>query len=61
MDLMQTINPNRQVSLEHDVFPVLIAKGLFGYNCPGSFIDIGVPDEYQRSQTFFSEQAKGKP
>lgn len=61
MDLVQTISPNRPVSLEREVFPELMTRGLFGYHCPGSFIDIGVPEEYQRSQIFFSKQQKGKP
>lgn len=61
MDLLQEISPDRQVSLERELFPAIMAKGLYGYHYTGSFIDIGVPEEYQRSQTFFSEQAKGKP
>lgn len=60
-DLVHKIDPDRQVSLEREVFPLLIAKGLFGYHCAGAFIDIGVPEEYQRSQIFFSELTKGKP
>ena len=61
VDLMQEISPDRQVSLEREVFPAIIAKGLYGYHCTGSFIDIGAPEEYQRSQIFFSERTKGKP
>lgn len=60
-DLVHKIAPDRQVSLEREVFPLLIAKGLFGYHCTGAFIDIGVPEEYQRSQIFFSKLTKGKP
>ena len=60
VDLVNTISPNRQVSLEYEVFPALMVKGLYGYHCPGLFIDIGIPEEYQRSQKLFSEQAKGK-
>ena len=60
VDLVHKIAPDRQVSLEREVFPLLLAKGLFGYHCAGSFIDIGVPEEYQRSQTFFPELTKGK-
>ena len=59
LDLVQTISPNRPVSLEREVFPELMTRGLFGYHCPGSFIDIGVPEEYQRSQMLFPEQTKG--
>lgn len=57
--LLQEIPPHRQVSLEREIFPALAAKGLYGYQCRGSFIDIGVPEEYQRSQLFFSEQTEG--
>jgi len=61
INLVREINPDRQVSLEREVFPKLIAKGLYGYHCQGSFIDIGIPEEYQRAQLFFSEQTEGKP
>ncbi len=50
----------RAVSLERDVIPNIIVDGLYGYQCSGSFIDIGIPDEYQRAQMFFSEGLKGK-
>jgi NDP-sugar pyrophosphorylase family protein len=58
-NLILGIRPDHQVSLEKEVFPSLIQKGLFGFHCSGSFIDIGIPEEYQRSQLFFSEQSKG--
>lgn len=61
VDFVQEIGPNREVSLERDLFPALIAKGIYGYHCRGAFIDIGVPEEYKRSQIFFSELTKGKP
>jgi NDP-sugar pyrophosphorylase family protein len=61
VDLLREIPDNRPVSLEHEVFPALTAKGLYGYQCQGSFIDIGVPEEYQRSQLFFSDHTQGKP
>ena len=61
VDLLQEIPPDRPFSLERELFPALITKGLYGYHCAGSFIDIGIPEEYQRSQRFFSEQQKGKP
>ena len=54
--LLREINPDRQVSLEREVFPGLMAKGLYGYHCSGSFIDIGIPEEYQRAQNFFLER-----
>jgi D-glycero-alpha-D-manno-heptose 1-phosphate guanylyltransferase len=57
--LLQEIPPNRQVSLERELFPALITKGLYGYKCTGSFIDIGIPEEYERAQLFFSDGMKG--
>jgi D-glycero-alpha-D-manno-heptose 1-phosphate guanylyltransferase len=38
------------VSLEMDIFPKLINRGLFGFLTAGYFIDIGVPDDYERAQ-----------
>lgn len=39
------------VSFERDVLPGLIGRGLFGFVSDGFFIDIGVPEDYQRAQT----------
>ncbi len=43
--------PGDKVSLEDDIFPVAMASGqrLFGIEFPGTFIDIGVPDDYHRA------------
>jgi NDP-sugar pyrophosphorylase family protein len=35
-------------SLERDVFPALIGRGLYGMRVQGEFFDIGVPEEYSR-------------
>jgi NDP-sugar pyrophosphorylase family protein len=40
--------PLAQVSLEAEVFPDLINKGLFGVKFKSFFIDIGKPEEYER-------------
>jgi len=53
------MTPGRQISLEREIFPALIAEGLYGYQTDGPFIDIGIPAEYQRAQSFFSAVAKG--
>jgi D-glycero-alpha-D-manno-heptose 1-phosphate guanylyltransferase len=37
-------------SLERDVFPGLVGKGLYGFLTSGYFIDIGVPEDYARVQ-----------
>ncbi len=40
-----------KASLEDDIFPAAMASGqrLFGIEFPGTFIDIGVPDDYHRA------------
>jgi NDP-sugar pyrophosphorylase family protein len=58
--LIQEIAPGQQVSLEREVFPALLTEGLYGYPCSGPFIDIGIPEEYHRAQSFFSQARKGK-
>jgi len=45
------------VSLENGLLPALMARGgrLFGLPCEGSFIDIGVPDDYRRAGELFTD------
>jgi len=38
--------PDGRASLENDVFPRLIKKGLYGMRAEGFFIDIGLPQDY---------------
>lgn len=58
--LIREIPAGQVVSLEREVIPHIIAGGLYGYRCSGSFIDIGIPDEYRRAELFFSEELKGR-
>jgi D-glycero-alpha-D-manno-heptose 1-phosphate guanylyltransferase len=46
-----THEPGRVVSLENDLFPQLFQQGqrFAGLECPGEFIDIGVPHDYHRA------------
>ncbi|OQW30835.1 MAG: phosphohexose mutase [Nitrospira sp. SG-bin1] len=48
--------PNEKMSLESDLFPEAFAAGrrLFGVECTGTFIDIGVPDDYHRATTLLT-------
>ena len=48
--------PGSKVSLEDDIFPTAIASGqrLFGIEFSGTFIDIGVPDDYHRAATLLA-------
>lgn len=47
----QTYSPGDKVSLEDDIFPAAMALGqrLMGLEFSGTFIDIGVPDDYHRA------------
>jgi D-glycero-alpha-D-manno-heptose 1-phosphate guanylyltransferase len=42
-------------SLERDVLPTWIGRGLYGYAQSGRFLDIGIPDDYARAEGFFAE------
>jgi len=39
------------ISLERDVVPRLLDRGVYGLVCTGLFIDIGIPDDFNRAQT----------
>jgi NDP-sugar pyrophosphorylase family protein len=40
--------PSGVVSFERDVLPGLAGRGLYGFPTQGFFVDIGVPEDYQR-------------
>jgi len=40
-----------EVSLERDVLPKLAGRGLFAELFPGFFLDIGIPEDYERACT----------
>ena len=42
-------------SLEKEILPGLIGKGLCGYRCTEPFIDIGTPESYHLAAAFFSK------
>jgi NDP-sugar pyrophosphorylase family protein len=45
---MLRLAPKSAASLEKEVFPTLAGCGLYGMPVHGYFVDIGVPQEYQR-------------
>ena len=48
--LLDTIGPDEQVSLERDVFPRWVGRGVYARPYPeAAFIDIGTPDDYDRA------------
>ena len=48
--------PGDKASLEDDIIPAAMASGqrLFGIEFPGTFIDIGIPGDYQRAPALLS-------
>jgi len=44
------------ISLEREVFPRLLERGVFGLVCTGFFIDIGIPDDLKRAQTLLASR-----
>jgi D-glycero-alpha-D-manno-heptose 1-phosphate guanylyltransferase len=49
-DILQQI-PDGPASLEKDVFPHLLDRGVYVSEQQGMFIDIGTPEDYARAQT----------
>jgi mannose-1-phosphate guanylyltransferase len=45
-DVLELIPPDRNVSIEREVWPLLIGNGLFGYASESYWLDIGTPDRY---------------
>jgi|SRR6185369_2573166 NDP-sugar pyrophosphorylase family protein len=48
-DIFERI-PEGPASLERDVFPAAVDKGIFAFEQKGLFIDIGTPEDYARAQ-----------
>jgi D-glycero-alpha-D-manno-heptose 1-phosphate guanylyltransferase len=46
----------RAVSLEREVFPRLLDRGVYGLISTGLFIDIGIPDDFKRAQTVLASR-----
>lgn len=51
--VLDLVPEGRSVSLERDVFPELIGRGLFGCALAGEFLDIGTPESLAAAETFF--------
>ena len=51
------IPAGKPVSLEGEVFPRWVGQGIFAFEAPGPFIDIGTPESYGRGEAFFADLA----
>lgn len=52
-EFLESIPAGRPVSIEKDIFPAWIGRGLRALPTRGRFLDIGTPDSYLRAQEFF--------
>lgn len=51
-----------KISLEDEILPAAMGSGqrLFGIEFPGTFIDIGVPDDYRRAPALLANRKEGQ-
>ena len=54
-ELLATLPEHRVISLERDVFPGLLAAGVYGFVSTGRFIDIGIPETYAQAFSYLKE------
>ncbi len=45
-DILQLVPPGRNVSIEREVWPLLVGDGLYGFPSEGYWLDIGTPARY---------------
>jgi NDP-sugar pyrophosphorylase family protein len=51
--VIESIPPDTDVSLEYRLFPTLVTHGLYGYPGRGRFLDIGTPEDFAAAKDFF--------
>jgi NDP-sugar pyrophosphorylase family protein len=56
--LIFSIPPGKNVSLEREMFPLWIGRKLYGYSSEGRFIDIGTPEDFAIAGSFFMKGNK---
>ena len=45
-EILELVPPERNVSIEREVWPLLIGNGLYGYPSESYWLDIGTPERY---------------
>lgn len=55
-EILKLIPPNMSYSLEYDLFPNILDKGVYGYIAREKLIDIGTPERYRIAEKFLSEK-----
>lgn len=54
--VIEDIPCGEAVSLEREIFPKWIGRGLYGHVASGPFIDIGTPESYAEAEHFFARE-----
>src|SRR5215813_1653441 len=54
--IVRNLPAGTAISLEREVFPRLLDRGIYGLISTGLFIDIGIPDDLKRAQTLLASR-----
>jgi len=52
--ILGEIPPGEKRSLEYDIFPKILNKGVYGYVTEKKFVDIGTPERLEMAKNYFS-------
>jgi D-glycero-alpha-D-manno-heptose 1-phosphate guanylyltransferase len=55
-EIVRDLPEGQAISLEREVFPRLLDRGVYGLVCTGLFIDIGIPDDFNRAQALLASR-----
>jgi NDP-sugar pyrophosphorylase family protein len=59
--IVRELPSDRAISLEKEVFPRLLGRRVYGLVSTGLFIDIGIPEDFERSQTLLASHVRTAP
>ena len=57
--VLEELLPDRAISIEKEVIPTLVSRGVYGVPGDGVFIDIGIPEDFARAQTVLRDVIRG--
>ena len=60
-EFLRSIPRGANISLEREIFPRWIGRGLYGYLVPGPFLDIGTPEDFATAERFFASLRQSRP
>jgi NDP-sugar pyrophosphorylase family protein len=58
--ILANIAPNMACSLEKDILPGYCGQAMYAHVATGIFIDIGIPEDYQRAQQLFDRKMSAR-